>query len=181
MSGKQSQYDIGLDKTPANYVALTPLSFSRAARPSIPNRVSTVYEGRSFTWSQTYARCRRFASRLASSGIGDRDTVAVMLPNIPAMVEAHFGVPMSGAVLNTLNTRLDAAAIAFMLDHGEAKILLTDREFSEIVGKALGLMSGPKPLVIDVEDASYVGGAFRRDRIRGVSGRGRPGVRARAD
>ena len=83
-----------------------------------------------YTWKETYARCRRLASALAKRGIGVGDTVAVMLPNTPAMYEAHFGVPMSGAVLNTLNTRLDAEAIAFMLEHGEAKLLITDREFS---------------------------------------------------
>src|SRR5512136_1393319 len=98
MSGKQGQYDIGLDKTDANYVPLTPLSFLERSAAVYPNHVSTVYEGRSFTWSQTYERCRRFASWLASKGIGEGDTVAAMLPNIPAMNELHFAVPMAGAV-----------------------------------------------------------------------------------
>ena len=115
MSGKQNQYDIGLDKTPANYVPLTPLSFLERSAAVYPDHTSAVYEGRSFTWSQTHARCRRFASYLAGRNIGTGDTVAAMLPNIPAMNEAHFAVPMAGAVLNALNIRLDAASIAFIL------------------------------------------------------------------
>ncbi len=158
MSGKQSQYDIGLDKTPANYVPLTPLSFLARSAAVYPDHVSTVYEGRSFTWSQTYARCRRFASWLASRTIGDRDTIAAMLPNIPAMNEVHFAVPMAGAVLNALNIRLDAASIAFQLDHGGAKIILVDPEFSGVIAEALTLMKGPKPFVIDVDDAAFAGG-----------------------
>src|SRR5215471_19696929 len=102
MSGKPNQYDIGLDKTPANYVPLTPLSFIARSAAVYPNHVSAVYEDRSFTWAETYARCRRFASYLASRGIGEGDTVAAMLPNVPAMNEAHFAVPMTGAVLNAL-------------------------------------------------------------------------------
>jgi fatty-acyl-CoA synthase len=115
-----NQYEIGLDKTPANYVPLTPLSFLERSAAVYPDHVSTVYEGRSFTWAQTYERCRRFASWLASKGIGEGDTVAAMLPNIPAMNELHFAVPMAGAVLNALNIRLDAPSIAFQLDHGGA-------------------------------------------------------------
>src|SRR3989475_11356850 len=98
MSGQQNQYSIGLDKTPANYVALTPLSFLKRSAAVYPDHVSTVYEGRVFTWSQTYTRCRRFASSLAGRNIGNGDTVAAMLPNIPAMNEVHFAVPMAGAV-----------------------------------------------------------------------------------
>ncbi|MGJ4928672.1 acyl-CoA synthetase [Bradyrhizobium sp. HKCCYLS2038] len=154
-----NQYQIGLDKTPANYVPLTPLSFLARSAAVYPDHVSTVYEGRSFTWRQTAERCRRFASYLAGRGIGEGDTVAAMLPNIPAMNEAHFAVPMSGAVLNTLNIRLDASSIAFQLDHGQAKIILVDPEFSGVISEALKLMSGPKPFVIDVDDASYTGGS----------------------
>src|SRR6201995_3745095 len=150
MSGKQNQYNIGLDKTPANYVPLTPLSFLARSRAVYPNHVSAVYEGRSFTWSETYARCRRFASYLAGKGIGKGDTVAAMLPNIPAMNELHFAVPMSGAGLTALNIRLDAASIAFQLDHGGAKIILVDPEFAGVIADALKLMSGQKPFVIDV-------------------------------
>src|SRR5450432_2635363 len=158
MNGKQSQYSIGLDKTQANFVPLTPLSFLARTAAIYPSHLSAVYEGRTFTWSQTYARCRRFASFLAARDIGEGDTVAAMLPNIPAMNEVHFAVPMAGAVLNALNIRLDAASIAFQLDHGGAKILLVDPEFSGVITEALTLMKGPKPFVIDVDDAAYTGG-----------------------
>jgi fatty-acyl-CoA synthase len=158
MSVPQNQYSIGLDKTPANFVALTPLSFLARTAAIYPNHVSTVYEDRVFTWSQTYERCRRFASYLAGRDIGHGDTVAAMLPNLPAMNELHFAVPMAGAVLNALNIRLDAASIAFQLDHGGAKIILVDPEFAGVISEALTLMSGPKPAVIDVDDAAFAGG-----------------------
>ena len=158
MSVKQSQYAIGLDKTPANYVPLTPLSFLARSAAVYPDHISTVYEGRVFSWSQTYARCRRFASFLANQNIGYGDTVAAMLPNIPAMNEVHFAVPMAGAVLNALNIRLDAPSIAFQLDHGGARIILVDPEFAGVISEALKLMTGPKPLVIDVDDANFAGG-----------------------
>src|SRR4051795_12033255 len=158
MSAAQNQYSIGLDKTPANYVPLTPLSFLARSAAVYPDHVSAVYEGRSFTWSETYARCRRFASYLASRKIGAGDTIAAMLPNVPAMNELHFAVPMAGAVLNALNIRLDASSIAFQLDHGGAKIILVDPEFSAVITEALGLMKGPKPFVIDVNDATFTGG-----------------------
>ena len=158
MSGMQSQYDIGLGKTQANYVPLTPLSFLARSAAVYPDHVSAVHEDRVFTWSQTYARCRRFASWLAKQGIGDRDTIAAMLPNIPAMNEVHFAVPMAGAVLNALNIRLDAPSIAFQLDHGAAKIILVDPEFSGVISEALTLMKGPKPFIIDVDDAAFAGG-----------------------
>jgi fatty-acyl-CoA synthase len=158
MSGQQNQYDIGLDKTAANYVPLTPLSFLARSAAVYPDHVSTVYEGRSFTWGETYARCRRFASYLAARGIGEGDTVAAMLPNVPAMNELHFAVPMAGAVLNALNIRLDAPSIAFQLDHGGAKIIVVDPEFSKVIAEALQLMSGERPFVIDADDASYQGG-----------------------
>jgi fatty-acyl-CoA synthase len=158
MNGKQSQYSIGLDKTQANFVSLTPLSFLARTAAIYPGHLSAVYEGRTFTWSQTYARCRRFASFLAGRNIADGDTVAAMLPNIPAMNEVHFAVPMAGAVLNALNIRLDAASIAFQLDHGGAKIILVDPEFAGVISEALTLMTGPKPFVIDVDDAAFAGG-----------------------
>jgi fatty-acyl-CoA synthase len=158
MNGKQSQYSIGLDKTPANFVPLTPLSFLKRTAVIYPSHLSAVYEGRAFTWSQTYSRCRRFASFLAGRNIADGDTVAAMLPNVPAMNEVHFAVPMAGAVLNALNIRLDAASIAFQLDHGGAKIILVDPEFAGVIAEALTLMTGPKPFVIDVDDAAFAGG-----------------------
>ncbi|SEC05244.1 acyl-CoA synthetase [Bradyrhizobium erythrophlei] len=158
MSAAQNQYTIGLDKTPANYVPLTPLSFLARSAAVYPDHLSAVYEGRSFTWKETYERCKRFASYLAGRGIGHGDTVAAMLPNIPAMNELHFAVPMTGAVLNALNIRLDAESIAFQLDHGGARIILVDPEFSGVIAEALTLMTGAKPFVIDVDDAAFGGG-----------------------
>jgi fatty-acyl-CoA synthase len=158
MSAAPNQFDIGLDKTSANYVPLTPLSFLARSAAVYPDHVSTVYERRSFTWSETYARCRRFASYLASRQIGHGDTVAAMLPNIPAMNEAHFAVPMAGAVLNALNIRLDATSIAFQLDHGGAKIIMVDPEFTGVISEALAMMKGPKPFIVDVADEAFVGG-----------------------
>ena len=158
MSAKQNQYEIGLDKTPANYVVLTPISFIVRSAAVFPNHVSAVYEGRSFTWAQTFERCRRLASYLAGKGAGEGDTVAAMLPNVPAMNELHFAVPMTGAVLNTLNIRLDSSSIAFQLDHGAPKIILVDPEFSGVIAEALTLMKGPKPFVIDVDDSTFAGG-----------------------
>src|ERR1700751_1975761 len=158
MSAKQSQYDIGLDKTPANFVPLTPLSFIARSAAGFPTPLCAVYEGRSYTWAETLERCRRFASYLSSKGIGEGDTVAAMLPNVPAMNELHFAVPMTGAVLNALNIRLDAPSIAFQLDHGAAKIILVDPDFAGVIADAMKQMSGPKPAVIDVDDASFAGG-----------------------
>jgi fatty-acyl-CoA synthase len=158
MRGTQNQYGIGLEKTPANFVALTPLSFLARTAAVYPDHTSTIYEGRVFTWAQTYARCRRFASYLARRNIGTGDTIAAMLPNIPAMNELHFAVPMAGAVLNTLNIRLDASSIAFQLDHGGAKIILVDPEFAGVIAEALTLMKGDKPFVIDVDDKAFAGG-----------------------
>ena len=153
-----NQFDRGLEKTPANYVPLSPISFLKRTAHVYPRLTSVVHEDRRFTWAETYDRVRRFASWLARNGIGRGDTVAAMLPNIPAMYEAHFAVPMTGGVLNALNTRLDAGAIAFMLEHGGAKVLLVDPEFSEVMADALARMNGPKPLVVDVDDAAFTGG-----------------------
>jgi fatty-acyl-CoA synthase len=154
----QGPYSVGLDKTPANFVPLSPLSFLERTAAIYPTLTSAVYEGRVFTWAQTRERCHRFASYLADRGVGRGDTVAAMLPNIPAMNEAHFAVPMTGAVLNALNIRLDPASIAFQLDHGGAKVILVDPEFSGVISDALALMSGPQPFVIDVDDAAFAGG-----------------------
>jgi fatty-acyl-CoA synthase len=145
-------YQLGLDKNPANFVALSPVSYIERTAKVYPDRLAVIYGAKRQTWAQTYARCRQLAHALRARGIGEGDTVAVMLPNVPAMLEAHFGVPMAGAVLNTLNTRLDAEAIAFMLQHGEARVLLTDREFSGVVEKALALLGPNRPFVIEVED-----------------------------
>jgi fatty-acyl-CoA synthase len=154
---KVNQYARDLGKTPANYAPLTPLSFLERAAYVHPQRISVIHGAARFTWRETYQRARRLASALAKRGIGPGDTVALMLPNVPAMYEAHFGVPMCGAVLNALNTRLDAQAIAFMLEHGEASLLITDREFSPTIEAALKLLKG-KIAVIDAEDPEFAGG-----------------------
>jgi len=143
----------GLERNAANHVPLSPLSYLARAAQVYPRQLSVVHGRRRFTWAETYARCRRLASALRRAGVERGDTVAVLLPNVPAMVEAHFGVPMAGAVLNTLNTRLDPAALAFMLAHGGAKLLLTDPEFADTAAQALALMPGPRPRVIDVWDS----------------------------
>ena len=145
-------YDTDLDRNAANFVALSPLSFIARTAAVYPHRLAIIHGARRQTWAQTYARCRQLASALKQWGIRRGDTVAVMLPNIPEMLEAHFGVPMTGAVLNALNTRLEPDAIAFMLAHGEAKVLITDREFAPTIAKALAMLTGPKPRVIDVDD-----------------------------
>jgi fatty-acyl-CoA synthase len=149
-------YDTGLDKNAANYAALSPLPFLEWAAQAAPAHPSIIHGDRRFTWGETYARCRQLASALIKHGVGKGDTVAVMLANTPEMYECHFGVPMTGAVLNCLNTRLDAAAIAFILDHGEAKVVLTDREFSPTMSAALE-RAKVQPLIVDVDDREYKG------------------------
>ncbi len=149
-----SIYEQGLAPAAVNHVALSPLSFIERTAAVYPHYPAVVHGAIRRTWAETYARCRRLASALAGRGIGKGDTVALMLPNIPAMLEAHFAVPMIGAVLNPLNVRLDAEAIAFMLTHGEAKVLIGDREFSTVIRDALALLDNP-PLLIDVDDPEY--------------------------
>jgi fatty-acyl-CoA synthase len=144
----------GLDKNQANHAPLTPLTFLERAAYVYPTRLAVVHGTQRHTWAETYARCRRLASALSRHGIGRNDTVAVMAPNIPAIYEAHFGVPMAGAVLNTLNTRLDAETIAFMLRHGGARALITDGEFAATIEKALSLLDD-RPLVIDIDDKAF--------------------------
>ena len=155
-----SQYEQDLAKNSANFAPLTPLSFIERTAQVYPNRLAIVHGDLRRTWHETYARCRQLASALQHAGVGKNDTVAVMLPNTPPMVEAHFGVPMAGAVLNTLNTRLDPETVAFMLDHGEAKVLIVDPEFAPVVAKALPLRKGSAPLqLIIVSDALFDGPA----------------------
>jgi fatty-acyl-CoA synthase len=149
-------YETDLERNPANYAPLTPLLFIEWSAYVYPQRTAVMHGRRRFTWAETYARCRRLASALAKRGIGLGDTVALMAANTPEMYEAHFGVPMTGAVLNTLNTRLDADAIAFMLHHADAQILITDREFSPTIDAAVTKLDHP-PLVIDIADPEYNG------------------------
>jgi len=161
---RPNPYAVDLDRNPANYAPLTPLTFIQWSASVYPDRLAVIHGARRYTWRETYVRCLRLASALAKRGIGLGDTVAAMLPNIPEMYECHFGVPMTGAVLNTLNTRLDAEAIAFMLDHGEAKVIITDREFAGTIAGALE-KSKQRPIVIDVEDPEYAGTGERLGRI----------------
>ena len=151
-----SPYDLDLDRNPANFQPLTPLTFLERAAAVFPDRLAIVHGPLRRNYRDFYARARRLASSLAKRGFARGDTVAVMLANTPAMLECHYGVPMCGAVLNALNTRLDAAALAFMLDHGEAKALIVDREFSGIIEAALTLAKA-RPLVIAYDDAEYEG------------------------
>src|SRR6185295_5084558 len=129
-----------------------------------PDTIAVIHGQARMTYAAFYGRCRKLASALAGRGIKKNDTVAAMLANTPAMLEAHHGVPMAGAVLNAINTRLDAAAIAFMLEHGGAKILITDREFSATVGEALKRLK-KKPLVIDYDDKEFPQGGARLGKI----------------
>jgi fatty-acyl-CoA synthase len=149
-------YTQNLDKTPANYQPLTPLGFLARAAQVFPNHPAILHGAQSYSYAVFYSRARRLASALAKLGIGKNDTVSVMLPNVPAMLDAKFGVPMAGAVLHSLNTRLDAANIAFMIDHAETKVLITDTEFSGVIGEALRLCSR-KPAVIDYADPVFAG------------------------
>ena len=151
-----SIFNDGLGKNPANFQPLTPLTFLERAAGVYPDRTAIIHGGLRRSYRDFAARTRRLASALAKRGIGQGDTVAVLLANTPAMLECHYGVPMCGAVLNTLNTRLDAAIIAFSLDHGEAKVVITDREFSKIMEPALALAK-VKPLVIDYDDPEFTG------------------------
>jgi len=144
-------FETHLDRTAANFTPLTPLTFLERAAAVYPDHPSVIDGERRFTWAETYARCRRLASALAGRGVGPGDGVAVFAPNVRAIYEASFGVPMLGAVLNTINIRLDAATIAFILEHGGAKVLLADREFSPVISDALSRMDAP-PLVIDIDD-----------------------------
>ncbi len=151
-----SPYACDLDKNPANYQPLTPLSFLERAALVYPDHVAIIHGPLRRTYRDFFARSKKLASALAKHGIGKGDTVAVMLANTPAMLECHYGVPMTGAVLNTLNTRLDAGIIAFSLDHGEAKVLITDREFAKTIKPALA-QSKTKPLIIDYDDPEFSG------------------------
>jgi fatty-acyl-CoA synthase len=154
-------FDQDLDRTAANHVPLSPLSFLPKAAQMYPDHVAIIHGERRQTWAETYARCRRLAGALADRGIARGDTVAILAPNTLPMVEAHFGIPMTGAVINTLNTRLDPEAIAFQLGHGRAKILFADRAFAATAAAALALMPpAARPTLIGIDDAEAPGGAI---------------------
>ena len=144
-------YDTGLGRNPANFAPLTPLSFLERAASVFPDQTAIIHGSLRRSYAQFYARARRLASALARRGIARNQTVSALLANTPAMLECHYGVPMCGVVLNTINTRLDAPVIAFQLDHGEAQVFIVDREFSRLAKDALALAKA-KPLVIDYDD-----------------------------
>jgi fatty-acyl-CoA synthase len=160
----QSPYDTDLDRNPANFQPLTPLTLLERAASVFPDQLAVVHGPLRRNYREFYARSRKLASALKQRGIGRGDTVSAVLANTPAMLECHYGVPMAGAVLNTVNTRLDAAVIAFQLDHGGAKVLIADREFSKVVKEALAICE-VKPLVIDYDDPEYSGAGERLGEI----------------
>ena len=159
LTGKPSAYDTHLDRVAANHQPLTPLTFLKRAAFVHPDKLAVIHGERRISYADFYARSRRLASALARRGVAKGDTVSIMAANIPAMLEAHYGVPMLGGVLNALNIRLDAANIAFILEHGECKVLLTDRGFAPVVKEALTLTRA-RPLVIDIDDAAVTEGDF---------------------
>jgi fatty-acyl-CoA synthase len=156
------KYERDLGKNQANHVPLSPLSLCRRTAEVFPHHVAVIHGEERRTWGETYSRCRQLASALSKRGIGRGDTVAVMAPNVPPLLEAHFGVPLCGAVLNAINIRLDASAIAFILDHGDAKVLITDREFSPVIGAVLEKLEN-RPLVVDIDDPLATSGEILGD------------------
>src|SRR5215213_686486 len=156
----KSVYDTDLDRNPANFQPLTPLTLLERAASVFPDQIAIVHGPLRRSYREFYARTRRLASALKKRGIGRYDTVSAVLANTPAMLECHYGVPMAGAVLNTINTRLDAAVIAFQLDHADAKVLIVDREFAAVAKDALS-RAKVKPLVVDYDDPEYAGAGER--------------------
>ncbi len=152
-----SMHEQNLDKVEANYFPLTPISFIKRSAAVYPEKTAVIHGDRSYSYAEFFERCRRLASALQRRGVGRGDTVSVMAPNVPAMLEAHHGVPMTGAVLNALNYRLDAATIRFIINHARSRVLITDREFSATIEEALDVVDD-RPLVIDIDDPLFEGG-----------------------
>ena len=152
-----SIYDRHLDRIEANYTPLSPITYLERSAGVYPEKIAVIHGSERYTYAQLYERCRRLASALSRRGIGPGDTVSVMASNVPAMLEAHYGVPMAGAVLNALNYRLDAGTIAFILGHARTKLLITDREYSATIAAAIAQMDDP-PAVIDIDDPAFTGG-----------------------
>ena len=171
-------FEIGLGRRSANFAPLTPLVFLDWSADVHPEHLAVVHGARRYTWRQVRDRCRRLASALGALGIGRGDTVALLLANTPEMIEAHFGVPMTGAVMVPINIRLDAAGIAFILEHSEARVLLVDRAFAALATAALARLTRP-PLVVDVDDAEYTGPGERigSQEYEGLLASGDPGYR----
>ena len=176
-------FDEGLARSAANHAALTPASFLERAAAVYPNKPAIIHDARVYSYAEFAGRARRLASALARRGIGIGDTVAIMAPNVPAMLEAHYGIPMAGAVLNPLNYRLDAGTIAFILQHADVKLLITDTEFSDTMGAALQRLPRPIPVVDIVDPLADPGGGARasaRPITRRCSPRATPGTNGRA-
>ncbi len=155
---KTGIFERALGRGEANFQALTPLRFLERSAAVYPDKTAVIHADTRYSYAQFHDRCRRLASALRQRGIASGDTVSVMAPNVPAMLECHYGVPMAGAVLNALNYRLDAGTIAFILDHAQTKLLIADREFSDAVAAAIARMDDP-PVVIDIDDPACHGGA----------------------
>lgn len=155
-----SAYDSVMQRNAANFVPLTPLGLLEHTAEVYPGRTAVIHGETKYTWGETYARCRRLAHALAKRGIGRHDTVSILAPNVPAYIEAYYGVPMAGGVLNVLNTRLDAPMLAFMLDHSETKILFVDRQYSAVIAAALEKMK-TRPVIVDIDDPLYTGAGAR--------------------
>ncbi len=153
VNSRLNPYESGLNRNSANYVPLSPIGFLKRSADFYPQRISLIHQDIRYTWSETYQRCQQLASALVGCGIKPGKTVSVMAPNVPAMYEAHFGVPMTGAVLNAINVRLDADTIAFILDHAETEILITDREYSQVMDNALGKVNRDITVIDLLDDA----------------------------
>ena len=158
MPNDPSPYDLNLDKGPANYTPLSPLSFLKRSAFVYPTKTAVIHGNRRYSYEEFYDRCRRLASSLNMRGVKQGDTVAILAPNVPELLEAHYGVPMLGAVLNAINIRLDAPTVAFILEHGNAKVLIADTQFQEVITAAIATMDNP-PFVIDIDDVQGQGGA----------------------
>ena len=158
MPNDPSPYDLNLDKGPANYTPLSPLSFLKRSAFVYPTKTAVIHGNRRYSYEEFYDRCRRLASSLNMRGVQQGDTVAILAPNVPELLEAHYGVPMLGAVLNAINIRLDAPTVAFILEHGNAKVLIADTQFQEVITAAIATMANP-PFVIDIDDVQGQGGA----------------------
>ena len=156
-----NHYNANLDKNPANYVPLSPLSFLERTKDIYPNYKAIIYESRSYTWSEVYKRCVKFASALNKIGIKTGDTVSIMAFNTPEIFEAHYSIPMTGAVINAINTRLDSNTISYILDHSDAKVLIVDRQFHEVIGKALAKVKS-KIKIIDIVDNDIDTSSFKK-------------------
>ena len=156
---KAGVYDRDLDKNPANYQSLSPLTFLERAAFTFPKHTAIIHGARRISYAEFYGRCRRLASALVKRGIGIGDTVSILAPNIPPMLDAHYGVMMTGGVLNAINYRLSAPEIAFILDHGEAKVLIVDKEFGALAREALKLCKA-KPTLVGIDDPEFEGGEY---------------------